>query len=434
MPESPRRRPTSLAQPTNMYDQLARNALVFARTLHRLGLPAQPDRAVLFLRALAKLGWRSRADAKAAGRCIFVRNGDQRQRYDEAFDAFWSTALLPALPSEARAEEPGDEEGSAAARSRGRSGPADKRTSSVDARADASAAPPPPAASTAATLIKGGDRSHTYSFSEALSPKEFAELDDEEARIARRLAQAQQLDFGVRRSRRMVRGAQGGSFDIRRALRAGLRHHGDVLVLPSKMPDSKRRDIVLLCDISGSMDRHTRLLLQFMHGMRHALGKVEAFVFGTRLTRITREIRHRDINAALNEIAARVPDWGGGTRIGECLHEFNQRWARRVLAHGAIVIIISDGWDRGDIGLLAREMQRLQRRSYRLIWLNPLLGSKNYRPQTVGMQAALPYIDDFLPAHDLRSLLQLIEVLRPIAARRPVRRQMVAPAAALGSG
>jgi uncharacterized protein with von Willebrand factor type A (vWA) domain len=171
------------------------------------------------------------------------------------------------------------------------------------------------------------------------------------------------------------------------------------------------------------MDRYSRLLLQFVHTVRHAVGNVEAFVFGTRLTRITRQLRHREIRAALDDVSASVVDWAGGTRIGESLHAFNLLWARRVLGRGAIVVIISDGWDRGDIDLLSREMERLQRSAYRLIWLNPLLGSAGYRPQTVGMKAALPYIDNFLPAHNLKSLVQLAALLQSIEHRRPSRVQ-----------
>ena len=162
-----------------------------------------------------------------------------------------------------------------------------------------------------------------------------------------------------------------------------------------------------------------------MHTVRHAVGNVEAFVFGTRLTRITRQIRHREIQEALDEVSRSVVDWAGGTRIGESLYTFNRKWARRVLGRGAIVIIISAGWDRGDVDLLAREMERLQRSAYRLIWLNPLLGSASYRPQTLGMKAALPYIDNFLPAHNLKSLMQLAKLLQSVEDRRPMRAQHV---------
>jgi uncharacterized protein with von Willebrand factor type A (vWA) domain len=186
----------------------------------------------------------------------------------------------------------------------------------------------------------------------------------------------------------------------------------------------KRRQLVLLCDISGSMDRYSRILLRFLHAVERSSRRTEAFVFGTRLTRITRALARRDPDAAIAAVASRVKDWSGGTRIGEALHDFNTHWARRVLGHGAIVIIISDGWDRGDSGLLTAEMQRLQRSSYRLIWLNPLLGSPRYQPLTQGIQAALPYVDDFLPVHNLSSLEALARTLDEVQEGRPERRQV----------
>jgi uncharacterized protein len=185
----------------------------------------------------------------------------------------------------------------------------------------------------------------------------------------------------------------------------------------------KPRQIVLICDISGSMDRYSRLLLQFMHTVEHGLDRVEVFVFGTRLTRVTRQLRMRHIDAALERVSKEVQDWAGGTRIGESLLTFNTRWARRVLGRGAIVLIISDGWDRGDVDLLRREIARLQRSSFRLIWLNPLLGSPTYQPLTRGIQAALPYVDDFMPVHNLDSLESLALALADVTGRRPVRRQ-----------
>lgn len=410
-----------------MFEQLERNVIVFARALHQAGLAAGPDRCILFLQAMTALGLGSRADVKAAGRSIFVRNREQQQHYDAAFDAFWS-----GLAAQARDERAGetaadgkpdraqasDEEARAAAH----------QLRSQSARADSSVPPAHPTQPDDARLVAAGDRSFTYSFAEALMQKDFSQLSPAEADVARRLARKERLELGARASRRTIPGKRGGDLDARRALRSSLRRYGELIALPTRVRKTKQRDLVLLCDISGSMDRYARLLLQFVHAMRHLFGKVEAFVFGTRLTRITRQIRHRDINAALNEVSGSVPDWGGGTRIGEALHEFNQRWARRVLAHGAIVIIISDGWDRGDIQLLATEMRRLQARSYRLIWLNPLLGAKSYRPQTVGMKAALPFIDDFLPAHNLKSLAQLILALRSIDRHRAVRPQAASAA------
>jgi uncharacterized protein with von Willebrand factor type A (vWA) domain len=195
--------------------------------------------------------------------------------------------------------------------------------------------------------------------------------------------------------------------------------------LARRAPKLKRRRLVLLCDISGSMDRYTRLLLHFLHSMEHSLDNVEVFVFGTRLTRITHALRTRDPDSAIAAVTDEVQDWSGGTRIGESLHTFNRRWARRVLGHGAIVLVISDGWDRGDPALLAREMERLQRESYRLIWLNPLLGAPGYEPLTQGILAALPYIDDFLPIHTLASLEALAEILNRVQEGRPERRQVL---------
>jgi uncharacterized protein with von Willebrand factor type A (vWA) domain len=181
---------------------------------------------------------------------------------------------------------------------------------------------------------------------------------------------------------------------------------------------------VVLADISGSMERYTRLLLLFLHALSEGLaGGTEIFLFGTRLTRITREISDKAPEAALADVAGAVADWSGGTRIGEALHEFNFRWGRRVLSRGAAVLLISDGWDRGEPELLAAEMARLQRSAHRVIWLNPLLGSPDYEPLTRGMRAALPYVDDFLPVHSLASLEALARRLEGLPEDRPLRRQ-----------
>ncbi len=181
------------------------------------------------------------------------------------------------------------------------------------------------------------------------------------------------------------------------------------------------RPLVLICDISGSMDRYSRLLLRFVHAIEQGLDSVEVFVFGTRLTRITRSLRKRDVDDAIAEVVKAVDDWSGGTRIGEAIKTFNYDWSRRVLRSGATVVMISDGWDRGDPKLLAAEMARLQRSCRRLIWLNPLLGAPGYQPLTQGIRAALPYVDDFLPVHNLKSLEALSQLLSDMADNPPVR-------------
>jgi len=271
-----------------------------------------------------------------------------------------------------------------------------------------------------------------YSFTEGLYRKDLSQLSAAELREVADMIRRQSWSLGRRRTRRLQPGRRPGSLDARRSLRGSLRRGGEIFVLHTRVRRIRQRDIVLLCDISGSMDRYSRLLLQFVYTIRHSGGNVEAFVFGTQLTRITRQLRHADPDEALREIADSVSDWAGGTRIGESLSAFNRQWGRRVLARGAVVILISDGWDRGDIRLLGREMERLQRTCYRLVWLNPLLGSSRYRPQTFGMQAALPFVDDFLPAHDLNSLIQLARALHNVDARRPSRRQL--PFAELPAG
>jgi uncharacterized protein with von Willebrand factor type A (vWA) domain len=175
---------------------------------------------------------------------------------------------------------------------------------------------------------------------------------------------------------------------------------------------------VLICDVSGSMERYSRLLLYFVHGLSHRLGRVETFLFATRLTRITRQLTARNATRSIHDIPSHLPDWAGGTRIGEALRAFNVHWARRVMRHGPVVLLISDGWDRGEPVLLRTEIARLQRSCHRLIWLNPLLGSPDYRPITRGMQAALPFIDDFLPVHNLESLEALGVHLNRLPPRR----------------
>jgi len=195
------------------------------------------------------------------------------------------------------------------------------------------------------------------------------------------------------------------------------------MVLEQRSRKHKPRPIVALADVSGSMERYARMLLHFLHAFtlqqtRQGVRQVESFTFGTRLTRITRTLKKRSVDAALSEVGQQVKDWSGGTRIGACLHSFNQSWGKRVLGQGAIVLIISDGWDQGEPGLLAFEMERLQKSCHRLIWLNPLLGTPGYQPLTRGLVAALPYIDDFLPVHNLNSLGMLVEALGRLE-RRP---------------
>jgi uncharacterized protein with von Willebrand factor type A (vWA) domain len=262
-----------------------------------------------------------------------------------------------------------------------------------------------------------------YSQDEILRHKDFDAYTPDEMQRARRLMQEIRWKIARRQTRRFEANQLGRFLDLRRTIRTNLRNGGEVFDLAHRRLRTRPRSLVLICDISGSMDRYSRTLLQFLHTVEHGLDRVEAFVFATRLTRITRELRTRDPATALNEVSKSVHDWSGGTRIGEALRTFNYTWSKRVLGRGAIVMIISDGWDRGDIPTLREEMARLQRNCYRLIWLNPLLGLPSYQPLTQGIQAALPYVDDFMPVHNLDSLEALGRHLQKIEGRRPTRRQ-----------
>jgi uncharacterized protein with von Willebrand factor type A (vWA) domain len=260
----------------------------------------------------------------------------------------------------------------------------------------------------------------SYSAREVSRLKDFAHFTEEELVQARAMIAGLTWELGMHRTRRWTPG-RGSVPDLRRVVRRNIRYGGEPLTLPTRDRTVKRRPLVLVCDVSGSMERYARMMLHFLYGLAGGLDRVEAFLFSTRLTRITREITRRGAGETVPTIPWRLPDWGGGTRIGEALRTLNLRWARRVLGHGPVVLLISDGWDRGDPDLLAREMGRLQRSCHRLIWLNPLLGSPEYQPLTRGMQAALPFVDDFLPVHNLASLEGLAEHLNQLPIRRTAR-------------
>lgn len=260
-----------------------------------------------------------------------------------------------------------------------------------------------------------------YSAIEALRKKDFESFSWDEVQEAKKLLAQMRWHLGMRRTHRKVPARRGSSPDMRRIVRRNLKYGAELLELTWRQMRQKPRPLVIICDISGSMSLYSRLLLHFVHTISNGLLNVEAFVFGTRLTRITRQLKRRDVDDAVRDVTKTVQDWSGGTRIGDALHNFNQYWARRVLGRGAVVIIISDGWDRGDAGTLAIEMDRLQHSSHRMIWLNPLLGSPEYRPLTIGMKTALPYIDDFLPVHNLDSLINLGNLLNSIGENRPER-------------
>ncbi len=267
----------------------------------------------------------------------------------------------------------------------------------------------------------GDPQGTAYSAIERLRKKDFENFTWDELQEAKRLLAEMRWNLGLRSTRRKKPSRSGSYPDMRRIVRRNLKHGAELIELTWREIKHKPRPLVIICDISGSMSLYSRLLLHFIHTISNGLMNVEAFVFGTRLTRITRQLKRRDVDDAVRDVSKNVQDWSGGTRIGDALHHFNHKWAKRVLGRGAVVLIISDGWDRGDASVLRAEMDRLQHSCHRLIWLNPLLGSPDYRPLTIGMKTALPFIDNFLPSHNLDSLINLGNLLSTVDDNKPDR-------------
>jgi len=260
----------------------------------------------------------------------------------------------------------------------------------------------------------------TYSADEAWHRKDFATFTAEDIARAKEAIAKLAWSPGVRVTRRWMAGG-GRAIDLGRLLRANAKHGGELVTLPHRLRRVAPRPLILMCDVSGSMEPYTRMLLLLAHAIAGGERRVEVFVFSTELTRVTRQFVDARVDVALVKVRDAVRDWSGGTRIGEAVRAFNADWARRVLRHGPVVLFISDGWDLGDPGVLRREIARLQRSSFRLIWLNPLLGSPGYEPLTRGMRAALPFVDDFLPVHDMSSLESLAVRLNDLTERRASR-------------
>ena len=261
------------------------------------------------------------------------------------------------------------------------------------------------------------DDSVVYSVEEVLNRKDFSEFTKEDMEKAREIVAKLAAILATKLSRRKVVGKKGKIIDFRRSWRKSLSHGGEPLQLIRKQQKIKKTKILLLCDVSGSMDCYAKFLIQFIYGMQKELKEVEVAVFSTQLTDITGLLQRKGLAEGLNEVANVVPDWSGGTKIGESLLEFYRQFAPSFSAYRTVVILISDGWDRGDVDVLRYSMEMLHRHAYRLIWLNPLLGSDGYQPICRGIRTALPYVDYFLPAHNLESLAELTKILIPLWAK-----------------
>jgi uncharacterized protein with von Willebrand factor type A (vWA) domain len=366
--------------------EVDRLAVGFARLLRAAGLDVPIGSTIAFGEALGAVGVDRRDAVYWAGRATLVRRPEDTDTYDRAFLAWWQREHeLDFAPREVERElvvafdDGGDEDAD------GHDEGDEEGAPSVSVR---------------------------YSPTEVLRHRDFALYTPAEFAEARRLMSDLRLAGALRRSRRRQASRRHrGKPDLRRTVRRALRTGGEPVHRAYFEPSERPRRIVLLCDVSGSMEPYARGLVRFLHAAVVGRGRVEAFAMGTRLTRVTRELSSRDPDAAIAAAARRVVDWSGGTRLGEALRDFNDRWGVRGMARGAVVVILSDGWDRGDPELLAEQMARLQRVAYRVVWVNPLKASPDFAPLARGMAAALPYVDEFVEGHSLASLEHLADVV-----------------------
>lgn len=369
----------------------AQNVLQFGRVLRRAGVDLSHMRLVEAVGALEDIGLGQRDDVRATLSALLVHRRDDLKVFELAFEAFFRSdhlafpAALLGEGADAPAATPEQSFGVAA-------------IATAEDAVDESAPPE----------LRGA-----YSAIAGLRTKDFAEFTPAELDHARRVLQQLPWSAPQRRTRRWKR-SRSGAIDLRATLRTPLMR-GDLIDLRFRERRTIARPLVVIADVSGSMERYSRVLLAFIYGLAQRTRHVESFVFSTTLTRITHRMMSGGNAEEFTRVVRGVRDWGGGTRIGEALRRFNTRWSRRVMRHRPIVILVSDGWDRGDAAMLAGEVRRLQRRSRRLVWLNPLLGSPGYEPLTRGLQAALPYVDDFLPVRNIESLEDLAEHLRDLA-------------------
>ena len=398
------------------------NLVVFADDLRTIGVPLGTGQFINLIEALSVVDIGRRLEVYHAMRTSVVTRPEHIPLFDDRFATFWERLGMGHLPSEAGgaieidgAPPPGSKEGPPRDNEEDTAEEAPTGKSTVVVDSDESDG-------VGGEVDSVPDDVMLFSSDESLRSKDFALLSDEELSEAQRFISQMTWNLGRRQTRRLTAAINGRTIDQRRTLRHALRHGGIPIDLRHRKRKERMRPLVLICDISGSMDRYSRLLLRFVHALELGLDSTEVFVFSTRLTRITRELRRRDVDSAIADVVNAVQDWSGGTRIGEAIKTFNYLWSRRVLRSGATVVVISDGWDRGDPQLLADEMARLQRSCRRLIWLNPLLGSPGYQPLTRGMKAALPYCDYFLPVHNMRSLEALSRLLTSFDDEPPLRR------------
>lgn len=388
--------------------KLPSQVLRFARTLRAAGLPIGPGRVLDALGAAAEVGLARRDDFYWALHAVLVSRVEHHALFDEAFRLFFREEALPAglellLPRSQLPERERREVTRRLAEAMGKTGPPQEeaaRRAEVDAALD-------------------------WSGRETLRTRDFEQMSAEEIREAEAAIARLRLPVQEVATRRLRADPRGDRVDLRATLRASLRAGPDAIPLRWRRAATRPPAVVALCDVSGSMARYARMLLRFLHALASSRERVHVFTFGTRLTNVTRLLRRRDADQALAAVGRAVRDWDGGTRIGECLREFNVRWSRRLLSQGAVTLLLTDGLDRGEGVDLAAETERLRLSCRRLVWLNPLLRYESFEPLAAGIQAMLPHVDEFRPVHDLDSLARLAEALgpRPVGTPGPGRRR-----------
>jgi uncharacterized protein with von Willebrand factor type A (vWA) domain len=398
--------------------RLADNIVYFARALRKAGMRVGPASVVEAIDAVLAAGLGSREDFYWTLHAVLVKRREDRAVFDEAFRLFWKSRELIekmiAMFSPVAADM----------REREKSRAAEKRVANAmfAGHEDRQSVREIPEIEIDARL--------TFSGNEVLRAKDFSQMSADELAEARRAIAEMRLPFDRVPTRRYRADPRGARFDPRAMMRGALRTGGDLIQPKFRSVREVHPPLVVLADISGSMSQYTRIFLHFMHALSESRRRVHTFVFGTRLTNLTRQMRHRDPDEALADCAAAVRDWSGGTRIGDALHEFNRLWSRRVLGQGAVVLLITDGLERDDIASLSEEMERLRKSCRRLVWLNPLLRFDGFEARARGVRAMLPHVDEFRPVHTLDALSDLCASLSAARPRRADARQWLGKAGA----
>lgn len=365
----------------------------FSRTLHEAGIPVNSSNLIDLCECMSYIDIGQRQDFYAAARATLLSNQNDIELFDLIFASFWNSPEIDQ-------EEPGED-------SRSQSNEDDEQDTENEETLAVSSEDPDESEQNDTE-----ESELSYSKDEVLMKKDFESMDTKEIEQARRLIAELVAILANYKSRRRVVSHKGTELNLRKMLRHNALYGKDSVELMFRKQRIKKTKLMLLCDVSGSMERYSRFLIQFIYALRQQLASLELAVFSTRMTVITEQLRHKSVDDSLKRVADSVHDWAGGTNIGGCLREFNDRFAHDMNHSHTVMIILSDGWDRGDPCLMREEMQHLHRRVHKLIWLNPLLGSDNYQPLCKGIQTALPYIDHFLPAHNLESFASLVRHLR----------------------